>query len=576
MSFRATRAAGLAFLPLILGAAPATSPDAPPPELHRGIEYPGAAGFFKVGPITVVYPAGAGEPVALNRQSAEARAKWLASVHKCKTVVVSDDQVSEEQRKGNLLLLGWGNRALGRDKTALPFTHGAQGTRFLGITESDPRVDLLLFHRNPANTSSYVLFWSRIDPERDRFQVVPRLGSDWGMYRDYRVVRQGMFVPARTWPPARDTAAEADHTADTFVHPGGAATFDSEHYHVIFGRDEFKDPEIRAIVKAREEAYAKAVAALGPAPQGLRILLHLYDKEDSKLGASSVADPAHEVPSSRELHLVRRVALINSPREEIHILARVLYGPCFLTSVYEGLPLSYETAFQGQDMELHAASLRSAGALPELAVLLDEERFRTYVAQSGPVGAGVFMTWIRQAYGAAGVKKVYGLGEGRTADLAAALGTTEPALIASYNGWADAKVAARKNDLLFMAAEDEAQSKRLSSDWAGMSAALRKALVARPGDLQTLFNLASAQMRANDLSGAESSLKTMLAGPIAPADSRFRVFGHYQLGRVFDLAGRRADALKEYDATLALPDDHGVHALAQERKRSPATREQLE
>jgi Flp pilus assembly protein TadD len=83
-------------------------------------------------------------------------------------------------------------------------------------------------------------------------------------------------------------------------------------------------------------------------------------------------------------------------------------------------------------------------------------------------------------------------------------------------------------------------------------------------------------MRAGDLAGAESSLKTILAAQLAPADARFIVFGHYQLGRVYDLAGRRAEAVTEYDAVLGLPDDHGSHALAQERKSSPATREQLD
>ena len=88
--------------------------------------------------------------------------------------------------------------------------------------------------------------------------------------------------------------------------------------------------------------------------------------------------------------------------------------------------------------------------------------------------------------------------------------------------------------------------------------------------------MASAQMRANDLSGAEASLKSVLAADLAPSDSRFKIFGHYQLGRVFDLAGRRDEALKEYDAVLALPDDHGAHAMARERKVKPATRAQLD
>jgi hypothetical protein len=555
---------------------PILAADPPPVELHRGIEYPGAAAFLTLGQITVVYPAGPGEPVELNRRSAEARARWLTSVHKNKTVVVSDGEITPEQKKGNLLVLGWNNRAFGSPTPMRPFTHGPTGTKFFGIVEPDPKVDLLVFHRNPLNWDKCVLFWTRIDPERDRYQVIPRVGSDWAMYRDYRIVRQGMFVPARVWPPARDVVAEADHTSELAMRPGGTATFDSDHFHVTFDRSKFKDADIRAIVDVREAAFAKAVAALGPAPKGFRIKLFVYDKDETKLVATSVGDPSHEVPAAQEIHLTKKVALIPSPRGEVHMLARELYGPAYLTSIYEGLGLAVENSLEGMDMEMYAATMRSAGALPELATMLDEERFRTIVQQAGPAGAGVFMAWVRQAYGVPGVKKAYGFPGGTPAAFAASLGTSESALRDSFASWADGRVTAHRKDLDFIAAEREAQDKRMSSDWAGMVAALKKALAAKPGDPQTLFNLASAQMRADDLGGAESSLKSILAAQLSPEDSRFKIFGHYQLGRVLDLAGRRAEALKEYDAVLALPDDHGAHALARERKVKPATRSQLE
>ena len=83
-------------------------------------------------------------------------------------------------------------------------------------------------------------------------------------------------------------------------------------------------------------------------------------------------------------------------------------------------------------------------------------------------------------------------------------------------------------------------------------------------------------MRANDLDGAEASLKAVLAAPLPPDGSRFRLFGHYQLGRVYDLSGRRQKALAEYDAVLALPNEYGAHELARLRKTSPAKRDQLE
>jgi hypothetical protein len=570
------RVLSLAVLPLILGVAPADKPGAGSVELHRGVEYRGAAAFFSLGTITVVYPAGTGETGEVNRRSAEARAQWLAAVHKNNVVVAADDQLTDEQKKGNLLLLGWNNRFFGPAGPARPFTHDQGGTAFLGLREPETSVDLLVYHRNPLNWSSFIFFWSRIDPERDRFLVLPRVGSDWAMYREFRVIRQGMFVPARVWPPARDTVAEADHGLEPVVRPGGTATFDSEHYHVIFDRAQFKDADVRAIVKARETAFGAAVAAVGPAPTGFRILLYVYQDEESKRDATGVGDPTHAMLNGREIHATRRYALSPSPREEIHLLARAMYGPCFLTAIYVGFALSAENSLRGEDMELHAARLGSAGQLPGFADVLNEERFRSLPADAGAAAAGVFMTWLRQTYGPVGLKKTYSLNDGSAAALAAALGTTEDALTASFAAWTDARVAARKNDLDFLAAEDEAQQRRVSSDWAGMVLALRKALRAKPSDPQTLFNLASAQMRANDLDGAETSLKEILAAPLPPADSRFRSFGHYQLGRVYDLAGRRAEALAEYDAVLALPDEHGAHALALERKASPATREQLE
>jgi tetratricopeptide (TPR) repeat protein len=576
MSFFRARLLSLTIVPMLLGVAPDAKPEAQPPELHRGVEYRGAAGFFFLGTMTVVYPAGAGEPVDLYRRSAEARARWIAAVYKGKVEVAADDQLTEEQRQGNLLLLGWNNRFFTPPGPARPFTHDQEGTSFLGLRENDKSLDLLVFHRNPLNWSAYILFWSRMDPERDRFFVLPRVGSDWAIYRNFATMRQGMFVPARVWPPARDKVAEADITKEVIVRPGGTATFDSEHYHEVYDRGQFKAADISAIAQAREAALSKAVAALGPAPDGFRVQLFVYPDEGAKLEATGVDDPTHAVPGSREIHAIRAYALSPSPREEIHVLAREVYGPCYLTAMYEGLALSIENSLRGDDMETHAAQLRSTNRLPDLADLLDEERFRVLPTEVGAAATAVFMTWLRQTYGPDALKKCYGLRDGTPRALAAALGTTEDQLTASFTTWADAKVAARRSDLDFRAAELEAQQRRTASDWSGMAVALRKALQAKPGDPQTLFNLASAQMREGDLAGAETSLKQILAARLPQSESRFRIFGHYQLGRVYDLAGRRAEALAQYDAVLALPDDHGAHALALERKSSPATREQLE
>jgi len=557
---------------------PETAPDTAETatELQRGPEYIGEAAFVGVGTLTVVYPAGEGQPVEDNRRSAEARARWLTAVHKNKVQVAADDQLTEEQKRGNLLILGWENRLLGSPGLARPFTHGADGTKFLGIFEPSPGVNLLLFHRNPLNWSSHLVFWSRIDPELDRSQPLPRIGSDWAMYRDYQPIRQGMFRPGRVWPPVRDLGAEADHAGGNELPAGRRGLYESARYRVAYDSKAMNAVEAKAIAEARETALTRAIEAVGAPPEGFRIYLTVFEDEITKRDWTGVSDPTHSVVATSELYMVRKFARSTSPHEEIHIVARKLYGPCFSTAIYEGYALSVDKTWHGNDMEMHAATLRRAGKLPAPSVLLDEERLRALPDEIALPASGAFMLWIRETYGAGAIRKVYGWNDGKVETLAAALGTTEDAMTAAFTSWADVKVVALKNRLDFLDAEEEARTKQLVGDWPGMALALRKALAAKPDDPQTMFNLASAQMRADDLPGAESTLKKLLAGPLPAGELRFVVFGHYQLGRVYDLAGRRNEAIAEYERVLALPDDHGSHDLAEKRKASPATKEQLE
>ena len=573
-------------LVLILTFAPAWAEPDPPPvpsgdevapsEPGRGPEYAGEAAFVYLPDITVVYPAGPGEPVDANRRSATWRARWLTANFKNKVQVVGDDQVTEEQRQGNLLVLGWRNRLMRAAGLAPVFTHDATGTDFLGIKTDDPELDLLVFHRSPFNWESFMVFWSSIDPERDRFQPLPRVGSDWAIFKDYQPVRQGMFKPGRVWPPIRNLNAEVDHTHGLLAPPDSRGTAESRHYHLDYDRSKIPGEEIKPILDAREAGLAKAVAALGKVPEGFKIYLYVYDDEVAKRDATGVADPTHSVPSGGDLFMTRRYARSTSPHEEVHLIARIVYGPCFSTAIYEGLALSVETTWKGDGMAMHAANLKRQGKLPGPGALLDEVKFRALPDDVGLPAAGAFMTFLRETYGPEGLKKIYSWDDERVSTFAAALGTTESELAAGFAAWADLQAVALKRNLDFLEAEKDARAKQLAGDWVGMVAALRRALVARPGDAQSMFNLASAQMRADDLSGAEMTLRNVLALPATPDGTRFVIFGHYQLGRVYDLQGRRKDALAEYDAVLKLPDEHGAHELARERKASPATWAHLE
>ena len=122
--------------------------------------------------------------------------------HKNKVSVAADDQLTEEQKKGNLLLLGWSNRVFGAPGSGAAVQARQERHHVHGAERAaTPTSICSCFTATRYNWESFLLFWSRIDPERDRFQVVPRVGSDWAMYRNYRPIRQGMFIPARVWPP---------------------------------------------------------------------------------------------------------------------------------------------------------------------------------------------------------------------------------------------------------------------------------------------------------------------------------------------------------------------------------------
>jgi hypothetical protein len=131
--------------------------------------------LYRVPQLTIVYPAAAGEEGETNRYSAERRAATLRGLSGAKVEVVADNALTAAQRKGHLLLLGWGNRVLSADKLERPFRHGRDaGTRFAGIVEPDADIDLLFLVRSPWNSESWLFFWSRIDPEMELFQSLPR------------------------------------------------------------------------------------------------------------------------------------------------------------------------------------------------------------------------------------------------------------------------------------------------------------------------------------------------------------------------------------------------------------------
>jgi hypothetical protein len=523
-----------------------------------------------------VYPAGPGEDVQTNRESANARARYLEKVHGVKTSVMADDKIGPEEKNEHLLVLGWNNRLFGAGETRAPFQRKGASWSFLGIEESDPRADLLFFSVSPFNADKSLTFWSRIDPERDRFLILPTIGSDWAVYRDFVVQKQGMFDRGAGWPPERNPDVEMDHAAARASEAGALKTKRAGQYDVTWDPAATTNDEIAAVEKARQAAWARVTAIFGTPAASYRISLRVYKNEDVKKRWTGIADPAHSLPKARELHMTLRAATSPTAHEEVHLLARNAYGPCYLTSFYEGLAVAEDGSYKGLDLELHAAKMLDQGALPSLDALLDEETARALSDAARFPSAALMVRWIQEVGGSEGMARAYGLREGRVEALAEVLHQPSASLPSAFRRWVEQRIAARRDDVAHMRAISDAEARYKAGDYPGVVDAMKRALKLRPEDPQTLFNLASAEMRVRSYSDAEAHIRQLLALPGVSQTSQFTIFGQYQLGRILDLQGRREEALACYRKVLELPDQHDAHRLASEAIQKPPRPEDLD
>ncbi len=566
-------AAPLALAAALLGAAAALAAEPGP---GGGEDYVGSLFFLHVERATVVYPAGPGEDAEANRASAVARARFLERTRGIPTEVVADDAVTAEQRSGHLLLLGWSNRLLGTDAAPRPFSRSSDGLHFLGVTESDPTVDLLFFASSPYNRDKALLFWSRIDPDRDRMMPLPLTGSDWAIFRDFRVLCQGMFVRPHAWPPARSPYAEKDHRSEIGHAARNEARRQTARYDILFDGSRVGGEELDAIGRAREAALAEAVAALGPLPEGYRIALSVFeDAEDKKLRVG-LADIAHSLPGARRLFMTRRAARSPSPHEEVHLVARQVLGTCHLTTLCEGLAIAVDGRYRRADPEILASSILERGLFPRLDDLLDEEAARALPDDVRYPIAALLARFLLETADRDGLRRAYTLREGSAAALSGALRRPEADAEAAFRGWLDRRVAARATDVAYEKARQEAHERFLAADWAGTVEALRRATALRPDDPQALYDLAGAEMRAGEYDRAESDLRRVIEIAAAGKATHLAVFGTFQLGRLLDVRGRREEALAEYRKVLEMPDVQDSRRLAAEAIETPATKESLE
>jgi tetratricopeptide (TPR) repeat protein len=526
--------------------------------------FSGAWILFKSDAVTVVYPAGPGEDVAVNRRSAEGRAAFLQEYHGVRTEVAADDDVSDEQLAGHLLLLGWGNRLLAAPSHPAPLETVENGTRVLGIFDVPNGQDLFFIAASPyaSDESVALAFWSRIDPERDRFSVLPFEGSAWAIYDGFRPQYRGMLTREDRWPPRRNPVAEGP--APSPLPPEQAR---SEHYDLHYPGASISPDQARRVLERRELAWAAVVAALGAPEDPFRIDLYVYPDTDTKEKLSGVVDAAHSEPWDRSLHMVLKHALLPNPHEETHLLARELYGPCYLSALYEGLAIGVEGETRGDDeLGVFAAAMHEQGVEIEPDELLDEERFRKRSRQpEGLPAAGLLVGWLREGLGAAEFIRAYTAPSLSISGLATITGDDEAEVRSEHDRWLAARAENATVELEHRRLLEEAKTLRDRSDLAGSARVLERALELKPDDPGTLYRLGMALAWAEDYTAAEARYRRLLelAGA-SPGEGSWAVLVRFQLGRMFEQQGRTDLARQEYQQALELPDRQGAHARIRE------------
>lgn len=537
---------------------------------------PGVAGVFFLDEITVVYPsADAPQVESRNRASAELRAGFLRHRHGISTRVVADKAVRPDDVDGHLLVLGWENRLFDREPASRPFRRSETSLAWGGALYRRGGLDLAFMANSPFAANKRMAFWSRIDPEFDRFQPLPSEGSSWVLYDGTRVVAQGMWDAERLeWPPKRDANAERDRRAefDRWASTLGKRPFG--RYDVVYDPAAVPEDTIEELGRVRAAALDRAIRAFGPVDPEFRATLRLYPNDDDKRDRTSIPSPVHTLPREGEIHMTLEYARSDNPHEEYHLVARATLGPTYSTAMYEGLAIDRLDEYDGFPIDLHGARLERDGRFPDLATLLDETDFPSVPNAIAFPASALWTRWLREAHPGK-YAAVYAMERPSLARAADRLGMAPVLVERNFHAWLrerSSALAARieADDLLA-----RAQELHFAGDFAGLVTVLEQVLERVPDDHQTRFNLASARLRTGDLEAAERDLRTILEAGLAP-NHRLRVFGHYQLARLFDLAGKRQAALSQYRAMLALPDVFDSHLLAREGIETPFTAERLE
>ncbi|MEW5806394.1 MAG: hypothetical protein AB1756_03460 [Acidobacteriota bacterium] len=521
--------------------------------------------------VIIVSPTMDEKKIEEGRLSCERKKAYLERNFGIKVKIMADTDLTDNDKKGNLIIVGKSNRLLQEIWQKMPIRVTPDNFYFLGVEYSNPRDYAIFLQFNPFNASSVFLVCTTIDPDIDKIRPFPSIGSDWVIMRDFSIIRQGRFHSGVTFPPQADPLAEFYNgdTIDKFY--SGLSKHISQFYEVYYSPSSLNKEKIPEGVRKREAALLAILKKTGAKPPDRKFKIFCYKDKNEKNDISGLPNPIHFLDRKKEVHMIENILFADSTHEDAHIVAGFILSDSASVHLTEGLAVYLDSVWKGKSLSYWSGFFLRLGTLPSVARLLDEREFVRFASDFSFPLIGSLTETIIEKYGMEKFKILLGKDKISDSILRSVIGQDLTQLESTWLSDIKTKSAAHSRNIEFDLHNNAARESLEKKDYSSAAIELLKALEIIPDDPQVLFNLASAYIRIPDLQQSEKYFMKLVSLDLPESERRFITFGHYQLGRVYDLMGKREKAVEEYNKVLALPDMHNSHRLARERLDRPAT-----
>ncbi len=521
--------------------------------------------------VTIVAPTLNEKRIDAGLVSCERKKSFLERNFNMKVRIVPDKKLTDEEKRGVLIIVGKENALLKEIWEKTPIRPTPDSFFFYGEEYPNPRDSIVFTQVNPYNEENSILVCTSIDPDIDKIAPITVIGSDWIIFRDLAAIRQGRFFGGKALPPSYDGLAEFNNTETIRTFYGELLKESSDFYEIYFPADFDRKERIAEGAKMRDAALRDILKKIGMSPPEKKFKIFLYKDQDQKKEYTGVPGKIHFLDGRKEVHMVEEGFFADHHHDDAHIVAGFILSENASIHMTEGFAIFIDAQWKGKPLPYWSGFFLKLGKLPPLEELLDEGKFIKYMSDYSYPLIGSVVTMLIEKHGIAKFKEILGMQEVTDEALKKVTGSDLSQLGAEWIANIKKTAVLQSKEIEFSIRNDAAREYLEKKEYAAAVKEMKKALEIIPDDPQTLFNCASASIRIPDLKTAQQVLLQLLNLNLPKSEQRFIVFGHYQLGRVYDLMEKREKALAEYEKVLALPDMFDSHKQARERLDRPAT-----